>query len=267
MKKIISFRTLSFLLAVIFVFSLCACNKENSEIDLSNKIQKTIRYDFASFRTEKGVETSPKQVEIRKYFGTYGDGAMALIIDSECEAAAQQPLNVVLAGCMFELEDHNPIYIYSNYKFTELKEAHASGIISDSDVVALYKNFCEQYNIKVRGSLEALDERVAEIIKENYVQIYLDNGLELTVDHVQINGYFGIYSGAYALFIKSDTDTYPQTPITEAIKGVQFEYPNSEVINIYKNGKFYRLKEACDAEIVTVDDLKDIRYYFELNNG
>lgn len=266
MKKIISLKNLSFLLAVLFVFSLCSCSKENPSIDLSNKLQKTIRYDYASFRTELGIETSPKDVTLKKYFGTYGD-AIALMMDSEKEVYAKEDVKLVLAGRMFEFEDRTPIYIYSDYKFTELKEAYENGIISDSDVVGIYESFCKEYNIKIRGNIEPLDDRVEEIIKENYVKLYAENGLDISVENVQIREYFGLYSGAYAMFIKSEFDSYPQTPVSEMIYGVQFNYTDSEKISIYKDGKFYSVKEAYKTEqILTLDDVKDICYYLNFSN-
>lgn len=269
MKKTFSLKKIILLaLAVIFVFSLCSCNKENKSIDLPAKLQKTIRYDFASFRTEAGVNTSPKQVTIDKYFGTCDSGAIALIINSECETYPVKKTSAVIAKRLFEFQNSTPMYIYKDCQFAELSEAYKSGIISDGDVVSIYEKFCDAYGIKVRGDIEPLGDRVAEIIRENYVKMMAETGIEVTVDQVKIGDYLGLYSGSYALFIKSDVEDYSKNEASETVNGIKFSYPDSETVRIYKEGKFYRLKDAYEHEkILTSDDLADICYYLSVRNG
>lgn len=72
------------------------------------------------------------------------------------------------------------------------------------------------------------------------------------IDHV----YFGKYGESVAIYFHT-AGAY-ETPVEEEIAGCKFSYPDSRVIRIWNNGKFYKMQEALEKELISEADVKTI---------
>ena len=103
-------------------------------------------------------------------------------------------------------------------------------------------------------SLEIFDwNQRAEIISD-----YLSwSGLKGDIEAYEVRyKYFGTYGGSAAIYFHT-AGAY-ETPAEEEIAGYTFSYPDSRVIRIWNNGKFYKMQEALEKELISEADVEDI---------
>lgn len=103
-------------------------------------------------------------------------------------------------------------------------------------------------------SLEIFDwNQRAEIISD-----YLSwSGLKGDIEEYEVRyKHFGTYGDSVAIYFHT-AGAY-ETPVEEEIAGCKFSYPDSRVIRIWNNGKFYKMQEAFEKELISEADVEDI---------
>ena len=103
-------------------------------------------------------------------------------------------------------------------------------------------------------SLEIFDwNQRAEIISD-----YLSwSGLKGNIEAYEVRyKHFGIYGDSVAIYFHT-AGAY-ETPVEEEVAGYTFSYPDSRIIKIWNNGKFYKMQEALDNGLISEDDVKKI---------
>ena len=67
---------------------------------------------------------------------------------------------------------------------------------------------------------------------------------------------FGQFGDSVAIYFH--TSGAYKTPIKEEIAGLKFNYPDSRVVKIWNNGKFYKMGEAFENGLITESDIEAI---------
>ena len=70
--------------------------------------------------------------------------------------------------------------------------------------------------------------------------------------------YLGKYGESVAIYFRT-AGAY-MTPTVEEIAGYTFEYPDSRVIRIWNNGKFYKMAEAYENGLINEENIKAIKF-------
>ena len=108
------------------------------------------------------------------------------------------------------------------------------------------------------------DEQTQNYIKQEYLSFYLSDEPEATIDDINIWLFLGIYDNAYvAVFIDHYyRSIFMAASWKENIGGINIVYPDSNVILVYKNHRFYTLMYAYDSNILTIEHIKEIKQRF-----
>ena len=102
---------------------------------------------------------------------------------------------------------------------------------------------------------------------------YVLRMLEARKEYLRIRSYYGAYNGSVAILIYQRTGGYtampPPLPWTVTIDNISFHYPfyyfHDIEINIWREGRFYKLDEAYALGFLSKNDLESIAYI--LNSG
>ena len=103
-----------------------------------------------------------------------------------------------------------------------------------------------------------VNDTVSDELKQDIVEDYLSwSGLKGDFIADEINCVFlGKYGDSVAVYFKS-AGAY-DTKTEETVAGVTFKYPDSRVIRIWNNGKFYKITEAHEERILSRRTIKNI---------
>ena len=102
------------------------------------------------------------------------------------------------------------------------------------------------------------DELKLEIIKDYLVWSGIQS--DKTPNEIDCE-FYGVYNESIAVYFHT-AGAY-QTPLEEKIAGYKFIYPDSRVIRIWNNGKFYRMLEAYEKGLITETNIFDISRAFQ----
>jgi hypothetical protein len=139
------------------------------------------------------------------------------------------------------------------------------------DLLRLYRNYLylnpDPYTsyVSVSGSFKGLSVEIERQVKQTFFE---DAGYykpPATIDNMIISKYLGTYKGCVAVLMNliNSAEAGVSPPIV--VGNIVF-YPLHNLyagaIRIWKEGKFYNLQEAYDLEFLTVEDLKNIAYFW-----
>lgn len=108
----------------------------------------------------------------------------------------------------------------------------------------------------------ALAAQLPEDVKTQIQQLFpaqIMPHYDLTAEDVYIERVFGIFDDAYALYVEVNEVGYAQATEPETINGVYFEFNDGQKLYVYSNGRFYRLREALENGIISMEQLLVIR--------
>jgi len=105
------------------------------------------------------------------------------------------------------------------------------------------------------------DKLIADIEKD-YNDLY---GSDMTKDpkkeNIQyVKRYYGTYNGAVPCFFRGSKTYYLTWIVEQTIAGSDFFYSDGNVIEVWKDGKFYYLEEAYEQGILTKEQIAEIAY-------
>jgi len=105
-------------------------------------------------------------------------------------------------------------------------------------------------------SLEIFDLNQRAEITNDYLSW---SGLKGDIEAYEVRyKHFGTYGDSVAIYFHT-AGAY-ETPVEEEIAGYTFSYPDSRVIRIWNNGRFYKMPEAYELGFITEDDVKVIKF-------
>ena len=107
-------------------------------------------------------------------------------------------------------------------------------------------------------TMEFPDELKAEVL-DDYL---IFSGIQSDKKSEEIEYEFcGSYGDSVAIYFH--TSGAYETPIDEEIAGYRFTYPDSRVIKIWNDGKFYKMSEALELGLINEDNVETIHTSFE----
>ena len=76
--------------------------------------------------------------------------------------------------------------------------------------------------------------------------------------------YYGNFSGCEAVMIGGDGIDYTEAYRPVYVAGYEIVFPSGQPLYMYKEGKFYLVKEAYDAGVITKNDVCELAEIFAL---
>ena len=100
------------------------------------------------------------------------------------------------------------------------------------------------------GKNDFNEELKIEIIEDYLIWSGIQS--DKTIEEIEYE-YFGTYGDSVAIYFHT-AGAY-ETPTKEKVAGLTFSYPDSRVIRIWNNGKFYKMSEAYDMGLISFGDV------------
>ena len=110
------------------------------------------------------------------------------------------------------------------------------------------------FSISACGNKDFAEQLKTEIIEDYLVFSGIQS--DKTIEEIDYE-YFGTYGDSVAIYFH--TSGAYETPIKEKVAGVVFNYPDSRVIRIWNNGKFYKMSEAYEMGLISFFDVLSIK--------
>ena len=117
------------------------------------------------------------------------------------------------------------------------------------------------------GRFEGLEAETEWQILLDYFNTYLTYEHDrwgTTVNDIYISHYYGVYKGC-VLFHMDGPWEYMTVEVCFVLDDISFPYPITLGPDVWKDGDLYRLHEAYNSGLLTLDDIRSIAAYF--NNG
>lgn len=161
-----------------------------------------------------------------------------------------------VAGYKFIYPNSNNLLVLYNDSILSMTEAFNQQVINEARVKSLFSLYKTQYENLYNDNVKSLDYNLLLEIKNEYA---LKNNIK-ELDNITVSNYFGTYNDAVVLMI-SEGGYFPSITI-ETVDGIEFRYPNSIKISVYKNKLFYDLNKAFEDNLVTHNELVEINKLF-----
>lgn len=138
-----------------------------------------------------------------------------------------------------------------------------SGIIDSTDYLLIKSHFLGKVIISKDGFFNGkdaskfncgTDEETYIRIKEDYISTSALYS-KYTIDDVDITCFSGSYNGAYVMMISIHNSLALDVYVEKNVGGVNFTFPTSRELKVWKDGRFYSLEEAYEKGLLTTDDL------------
>jgi hypothetical protein len=223
---------------------------------------------------QKRCETKDETVDdiiLADYFGTYGDYIVVRIY-SKAEYEEMARYNSDIISQMFTRIwkddflysiDHlgriiNGYWTHLGSRFVSYYERVAR---EDWEYIEFLRTlkYPQFENTAKRPSkpLTALSDSLKTRIGRDY-----DKFTNTNPNDNHVARYLGMYNGRAAVVMHGPW-VYLTIAAQETVADFTFHYPHvGPFIKIWDNGEFYRLGEAFDKGLITVDDVRDIYYYW-----
>ncbi len=107
----------------------------------------------------------------------------------------------------------------------------------------------------------ALSTQQQEQIKSDWLK--LANSETKSASDIELD-YFGTYNGCVALMVNDSFTGYADIVTEEKIGGIPFKYSSGNTVRVFKDGAFISLQTAYEKGLLTKENLKNIRYYYNL---
>ena len=220
-----------------------------------------LREDYLRFLKEKhglSEEYELDSISVQKFFGNYSGCEVVYMGSPLTYTDAERPVEI--AGYTIVFPNGQEVYAYKDSNFYTIKEAFDAGLITTADIYDIGKQvgigFIEQYPNKPKY----LDSEMALKLREDYLR-YLKEKYGLSekykLDSISVQEYFGNYSGFEVVYMGAPIPhTQAERPVE--IAGYTIIFPSGQEVYAYKDSKFYTIKEAFDAGLITKVDVYDI---------
>ncbi len=94
-------------------------------------------------------------------------------------------------------------------------------------------------------------------MREVFIEQFVGTGEGYTADDVEISRVIAVFDRRYALFVDG-IFMYPDWTETEIVNGYNFTYGSGQKMYLYYDGYYYRLQEACDAGLLSDEELQKL---------
>ena len=119
---------------------------------------------------------------------------------------------------------------------------------------------CNKYSGEYMKDPESLSSAAVLRMRKDYLKMIkppLPQGLEYKLKDIWVQKHFGTFSGCEVVYMGSCLG-YTNAECPVEIAGYMIVFPNSKEVYAYKDSKFYTLKEAYNAGLITKEDVYEI---------
>ena len=109
------------------------------------------------------------------------------------------------------------------------------------------------------GNHEGLSAETERRIVQDFHAAYCSDFPDITIDKIFMEEYLGTYDGCVAFTIGGPFH-YPSGGWDLIIADTLFSYGSGPPIEVWKEGRFYGLREAYDSGLLTRENMRDIAY-------
>lgn len=256
----------------------CICLVDTPNIKgLDSNTIFQIKQDYKEYLSYfKKINVGIQDISIIKYYGTYSGHYNVTSIAIKFNVRNMDYLKVkheFLIGQIgnktrFIYPDSNAIMIWCRpdnpniskwnihrlqtavgYGYLTVSELKAIGALHEAETSDFYKS--NRFNIELEKQ-----------IKQDYYywygmdKTYTYNGVEYghTFDDVYILGYYGEYSsGAVSLMMTASGFCYFDAETSETVAGITFNYSNSNQMEVWHEGQFYKLSDTTTRDYEIID--------------
>lgn len=202
-----------------------------------------------AYRSAYQPSAASKDIEIHSFWGEYNGSYVVYINGSVCDVIAEDKIEDIV----FVYPTSAKALVYREGNFYGLFEAYEAGFLTLSDMKTAYQLYliCGPYRHAVLSPEKQLG------IKQAFINT-LSFGNELMVEDVTISELFGVYNGAYVMFLDAGL-VYTDAFTYDSVGDLVFPFPSSHQIAVYYEGTLYsRLSEAYEAGHLTDEDARII---------
>lgn len=96
-----------------------------------------------------------------------------------------------------------------------------------------------------------------EKMRQAFIDQFVRPSEGYTTDDVEISRVIAVFDRRYALFVDGIFG-YPDWIETEIVNGYKFTYGSGQKMYLYYDGHYYRLQEACDAGLLSDEELQKL---------
>lgn len=170
-------------------------------------------------------------------------------------------------GYVFQFS--NEVYFYKDGKIYSPNEAYDAGLITKDEA---FETATFPASTAHRLDDPRIDQVVADEIKKAYFKKLSDENLTekgsvyspQSPSDLFIMCYYGNFSGCEAVMIGGDGIDYTEAYRPVYVAGYEIVFPSGQPLYMYKEGKFYLVKEAYDAGVITKNDVCELAEIFAL---
>lgn len=142
MNKHIRVNCIILLMVIVTLLSSCGQTVPAHEWDdpsIKQALASEMKLAYMQFCLRRdGYEMPPEDMWIGRYFGNYS-GCEVAYMDNSHEARTQAFKRVYIAGYLVTFPTGQPVYVYKDGMFLELREAYINGLITKADVYEIGK--------------------------------------------------------------------------------------------------------------------------------
>lgn len=150
-----------------------------------------------------------------------------------------------------------------NIALNVLADVDNDGAITSTDYLNVKAHFLGEQLIDKYGSYDGkplslydavLTDELAEQIKTDFIKTVYNPDLYTTED-VILENVMGDFDGAYIMMASTKDMAFIDAETTETVAGVEFKYKDGQKLTLWKDGEFYSLSEAYEAQLVSESDI------------
>lgn len=101
---------------------------------------------------------------------------------------------------------------------------------------------------------EDMKQRMRQAFKDQYFK----HSGDVRVDEIKISRVFGIFGDTVVLFVDCDEFAYADVMCYETVNGLTFEYGSSHMMEVYKDGHYYSILEAFEAQMLSAEQVQTV---------
>lgn len=164
------------------------------------------------------------------------------------------PSTETVNGLQFYYPDGYKMHVFSvEHGHYTLKQAFEEGILTADQLQEVYDNYASY----LEKAVKLIPEDVKKEMQQAFIKQFGDDRGNATADDVMLDRVVAVFDNRYVLFADG-IFAYLTWIETEVVNGYDFIYGSSQKMYLYYNGYYYRLQEACDAGLLSEDELRQV---------
>ena len=103
-----------------------------------------------------------------------------------------------------------------------------------------------------------ISEDMKQSMRQSFKDQYFKHSDDVRVDEIKISRVFGIFGDTVVLFVDCDEFAYADVMCYEKVNGLTFEYGSSHMMEVYKDGHYYSILEAFEAQMLSAEQVQTV---------